>query len=94
MITVEDIEKLAALSRLKLSEEEKAGLTKDMGAILAYVDQLKKVSVSLSDEPALGAVRNALREDKVLHEPNAFTEALLSLAPKREGEYVKVKKVL
>ena len=41
MITKTDIEKLAKLSRLKLTEVEKDKYAKDMDNILAYIGQLE-----------------------------------------------------
>jgi aspartyl/glutamyl-tRNA(Asn/Gln) amidotransferase C subunit len=94
MITTQDIEKLAALSRLKIDDKEKEGLAKDIGAILSYVDQLKKVTASRSGERIVGVTKNVLREDVVSHIPGSYTEDLLNLAPKKDGQFVKVKKIL
>lgn len=94
MISIQDIEKLAALSRLKLETSEKEGLAKEMEAILAYVDQLKKVSIHGSNDPVSNSTENVLREDLVIHEPESYTEKMLSRAPQRQGRFVKVKKIL
>ena len=94
MITVTEIEKLAALSRIELAPEEKEEFRKSMDSILGYVDQVKKVSATLSSEKKAGTLRNVMREDTNPHESGIHTEILISAAPKREGNYVKVKKVL
>lgn len=94
MITVKDIEKLATLSRLTLTEEEKQGFQKEIGSILEYVGQLEKVSVSSDATPKIGDTYNVLREDVAKNTPGSYTEDLLSMAPAREGDYVKVKKIL
>ena len=46
MITTEDIEKLAKLSRLKLTDAEKSKYAKDMENILAYVKQIDEVTAA------------------------------------------------
>ncbi len=98
MISVEDIDKLAELARIRIADGEKEGLVKEIDSILAYVAQIKGASLRVSggkeerDEP--GAVRNILREDTQAHESGIYTERLLAEAPKREGDYVKVKKIL
>ncbi len=42
--TKDDIEKLANLSRLALTDEEKEGFAKDISGILAYVGQIQEVA--------------------------------------------------
>ena len=93
VMEIKDIEKLAALSRLKLTEEEKQKFAQEMDDILAYVKQIDEVT-GKSDEKKAGDVRNVLREDENPHESGIYTEALLNSAPKRQGKYVEVKKIL
>lgn len=94
MISAGEIEKLAALSRIALTREEAEGLRKDFDSILGYVEQVRKVSASLSSEKKAGSPRNVFREDGLPHESGAFTDALLAAAPDREGRYIRVKKIL
>ena len=93
MITKTDIEKLAKLSRLKLTEAEKEKYAKDMDNILAYIAQINSVA-SKDVKPEAGLVRNVMREDDKPHESGIFTDALLKLAPRSESGRVKVKKIL
>lgn len=93
MITRTEIEKLAALSRLKLSEEELSRMESDMGSILAYVDKLK-AAIGSEAGPVMSANKNVLREDKDPHEGGIYTKRLVEAAPKHQGEYVEVKKIL
>lgn len=94
MISLKEIEKLALLSRIELSAEEKEAFRKDMDAILGYVEQVQKVSATTDLGKKAGLVRNVLREDSNPHESGIHTETLVSSAPKRDGNYVKVKKIL
>lgn len=96
MITIDEIEKLASLARIKLSEEEKTVLQKDVGAILGFVSQIKDVGAESAERTAVsaGAPMNVMREDGEPHESGIYTERLLSAAPQREGQYVRVKKIL
>ena len=94
MISEQEIEKLAALSRIAVSAEEKESLRKSMDSILNYVEQVQKVSKGLDSGKKAGLHRNVMREDNNPHESGIFTEVLLSVAPKRDGQYVKVKKIL
>jgi aspartyl-tRNA(Asn)/glutamyl-tRNA(Gln) amidotransferase subunit C len=93
MISREDIEKLALLSRLKLSEAEKSKIDKEIGPILAYVSEIQSVA---SQEPmrTAGTLRNVMREDGQPHEPGAHTENIVSEFPQKEGNQLKVKTIL
>lgn len=92
MITTKEIEKLAELSRIKINDSEKAGLTKEIDSILQYVDQIKKATVNVDFKPTPGAVHNIYREDVAKPFPNR--EDLLDEAPNRVGEFIAVKKII
>lgn len=101
MIEIKDIEKLANLARINIAEEEKEKVRKDINSILEYVSQVSEaetlaasadVATSKTDHAAM--VQNVLREDVNPHESGMYTEKLLAEAPEREGNYVKVKKIL
>ena len=62
-MNIEDIEKLAELSKIELSEIEKDTLLKDLDGILAYVKQIE--SVDVPDVKEEYAHRNIWREDEV-----------------------------
>lgn len=94
MITVSELEHLAALSRIELTEADKKSLIKEFDAILGYVDQLKKVDVKMDAEGRVGAVRNVARPDEVVNTSKEDRERLLAEAPDREGDYIAVKKII
>lgn len=93
MISKKDIENLANLARIKLSDKEKEGLAKDIDSILAYVDQIKAAPIG-DFKPQAGEVRNVMREDDVVNTSAEDRQCILDEAPKREGDYVAVKKIL
>lgn len=93
MITKEEIEKLADLARISLSDSEKESLRKDIDGILEYVGEIKKAENSES-EPWEPAVQNVMREDLPTTKSGEYTEVLVNSAPKHQGDYVKVKKIL
>jgi aspartyl/glutamyl-tRNA(Asn/Gln) amidotransferase C subunit len=93
MITKEEIEKLANLSRIAVNDEEKESIRKDIDGILVYVGQIKNASDS-SHESWAPSVRNVMREDVVTRERAEYKDSLLKLAPKNENGYVKVKRIL
>lgn len=92
-ISREDIEHLAKLSRIGVSEEEIERFRGDLGEILGYVSEIKNASMG-ELEPVLGEHRNILRDDTNPHEGGLFQEDLLNALPNREGNYARVKKIL
>lgn len=92
----EAIQKLARLARLSLPEEELRGLAKDIEVVVAYVSTVEKAAPATvaPDMAEKLPVRNIMRDDAKPHESGIFTDRLLSVAPKREGDYIKVKKIL
>jgi len=94
MISISELENLAKLARIKLSEDDKKSLVKEFDSILGYVDQLKKAPVKLDAEGRVGAVKNVMRTDEVISQSDDTREALLDSAPKREGDFVAVKKMI
>jgi aspartyl-tRNA(Asn)/glutamyl-tRNA(Gln) amidotransferase subunit C len=94
MINPEELEKLAQLARIKLTDDDKSSLLKEFDSILNYVDQLKKVEVTMSAESRVGAVKNVMREDVVKDTSPEDRERLLKEAPKRVGDFIAVKKII
>lgn len=94
MLEIKDIEKLATLSRIKLTDEEKTSFLKEIDPILGYVAQLKEVSGKMSDIKKAGEHRNVTRLDEKETESRFHTEALIAEMPDSEGNYLKVKKIL
>lgn len=94
MISPEEINNLANLARLKLDEAQKAALGQDLENILGYVDQLKEAGeLKRGGEVESHLASNVMREDKDAHEPGQFPK-LVEVAPKHNGEYVRVKKII
>ncbi len=69
MITIKDVEHVAKLARLELTEDEKELYTKQLGDVLKYVDQMNEVDTS-NVKPMTQVIDfvNVMREDKVVYE--------------------------
>ena len=88
---IKDVENLAELAKIELSEEEKKQVLSDMEGILGYVKQIESVEVP-EIEPDYSH-RNIWREDNLL--PRDFSrEEIISQFPDSQDEFVKVKKIL
>ncbi len=88
---IQDIEKLAKLARIELTEQEKQKYLKDMGSILAYVDQIKGIVAQTGEERASGDLRNIMRADEI---STTDSTDLITEFPRQEKSYLKVKKIL
>ena len=70
-------------------------MPKEFDSILGYIAAINKISGGEKElSHSIVAQVNVMREDTDAEESGIHTEALLSLAPEREGQYVKVKKIL
>lgn len=89
-----DVEKLAELSRIDISSEEADRLLASLTSILGYVSELEKVKGLGESTSFVGEHYNVMRDDATPHESGLYTEDILNEMPLREGDYLKVKKIL
>ena len=87
------IEKLAHLSRLEFSEEEKEDIKNDLEKMIGFIDKLNELDTT-GVEPLLHVSENIniFREDKVNGEISR--EDVFRNAPLHNGDFFKVPKVI
>ena len=92
MITKKDVEHVAKLARLELTEEEKEKFTYQLGDVLAHVEKMNEVDTT-NVEPMNHPIDfvNVTREDVKIYD--STREELMSNAPDIEGEFFKVPKI-
>lgn len=91
IIKKEDVEYLAGLARLFLTEEEKGTLTEELDKIIGYVSLLSEVEAKVAvtgDIP----ITNVFREDEV--KSSTDVEEMLSGAPDRKDNFFKVPRII
>ena len=94
MISLKDIERLAALSRLGLEKSELKNFQKDLEGILGYMEELQKAGVTDAKPIShITGLENKTREDKS-REKLSSPDLLLGLAPRRKGRWVKVVRIV
>lgn len=96
MISKEQVEHIARLARIELTEEEKERFTKELSSILDYVNQLNKVDTSkIEGISQVTGLESIMREDGCQKTENRKEKAekLLKEAPQRKGDYIQVPKV-
>lgn len=93
-ITRDDVLKLAALSKIKLSDEEVEKFVIELDGIVAYVEQIDSADTEgLSPTDQVTGLTNVMRPDKeIAYE--AKPEALLKNAPSTQDGQIKVKRIL
>ncbi len=92
MITIKDVEHVAKLARLELTEEEKEKYTHQLGDVLAHVEKMNEVDTT-GVEPMNHPIDfvNVMREDVKIYDNTR--EELMSNAPDVEGDFFKVPKI-
>ncbi len=93
MISQDDVQKIARLSRLALREGEAEAFGTQLNSILTYVEQLNELDTS-AVEPTSHVIplQNIVRED-IVHE-SLPREAALQNAPDTTDRFYRVPKII
>jgi aspartyl-tRNA(Asn)/glutamyl-tRNA(Gln) amidotransferase subunit C len=92
-LTGKEVQRIATLARLRLTAEEEARLTEQLGNILQYMGKLNQLDTSgIEPFSHVADMINPMREDIVTNQPNA--EALLANAPAKENTFFQVPKII
>ncbi|MCX7918362.1 MAG: Asp-tRNA(Asn)/Glu-tRNA(Gln) amidotransferase subunit GatC [bacterium] len=92
-VSIQDVEHIAQLARLKLTESEKLEFQKDLNQILTYVEKINELDTSEVEPTShVIALRNVFRED-IMH-PSPERQEMLKNAPEEHDGFFKVPSVL
>ncbi len=93
-VSITDVQKLAILSSLQISDEEAVSLRVDLEQILGYIDQLDEVNVD-GIEPTyqVHPLQTVVREDVVI-DYGVSQDDLLKNAPEKSDHLIVVPKVI
>ncbi|MHC4757914.1 MAG: Asp-tRNA(Asn)/Glu-tRNA(Gln) amidotransferase subunit GatC [Planctomycetota bacterium] len=87
------VEKIAKLSRLKLTNSELDEFTGQLSAILDYVEKMNELDTATAEPLAhCLPINNVFRSDS--SKESLGTETTLSNAPQTDGDFFKVPKIL
>lgn len=100
-VSQQDVERVAELANLELTNDEKAGMVRDLNSVLGYFSQLNELDTT--DVPPMVQVVEPsqtgrpgatapLRRDEVV--PSLSREKVLAYAPDTDGVFFKVPKVI
>jgi aspartyl-tRNA(Asn)/glutamyl-tRNA(Gln) amidotransferase subunit C len=88
-----NVDQISLLARIRLKEEEKKRLSRDLENILGYVKQLDELDTrEVPPTSHVLQIENVFRADEL--RPQDVTEDALRHAPEREGNFFKVPKVI
>ena len=92
-ITIEQVEHVAQLAKLRLSEREKTEYTQQLGDVLTYIEKLEELDTSnVKPLSHVMDLTNAFREDTP--EDSLSSDEALSNAPETDGKFFIVPKVI
>ena len=88
-----DIEKVARLARLALTEGEKEIFGKQLDQILTHMEQLNRIDTA-GVEPTSHAIpiHNVFREDETRN--SSLQEEVLNIAPEEESQHFRVPRII
>lgn len=93
MIQRADVEHVAKLARLNLTEEEVENFTQQLGNILDYIHNLEKINTEMIEPTAHTlTIRNVFREDEL--KESLDLETVFNNAAEKEGTYFKTPKIM
>lgn len=98
MINREQVNHIAKLARIKLTEQELKKFQKELSSILNYFKTLSEVDVS-KIEPTFHASegfidkKTLMRPDKSESQPEKVVDDLIKLAPNKKARHIKVKAI-
>ena len=95
-ISLKEVEHIAKLARLGISEKEKGKYSKELSKILDYIDKLKEVDIkNIEPTSQVTGLSNVFRKDDSPQEIDAEKiKKIIGQAPEREGNFVKTKPIL
>ena len=93
-LTTHQVQHIAELAKLNLSNEEVAKFQKQLSSILEYVELLNEVDTENVEPTAqTTGLENVYREDKPSKDQCLTQEELLSNAPEKQDGHIKTKAV-
>ena len=95
MISKQQVEHMAKLARIELTEKEKKKFQKELSSILDYVEKLNNVNAKdIESIKQITGLKDVMREDEVQSPKPKVQSKLLKNAPSKKDDYIKVPKIL
>ena len=93
LLTKEEVQKIAQLCKIQLTEQEVEKFQKELSTVLEYASELQKVNTD-GVEPIsqVTGLENVLREDK--SRQSEYRDAIIANFPDKKDSFLKIKNIL
>ncbi|HYC21571.1 MAG TPA: Asp-tRNA(Asn)/Glu-tRNA(Gln) amidotransferase subunit GatC [Candidatus Bathyarchaeia archaeon] len=92
-VSLEDVDHIALLARVGLTDDERAAMRSDLEAILGYIAKLEQLDTDAVEPTAhVAELTTPLRDDRATN-PEA-PEAMVGNAPDRDRNFIRVPKII
>jgi len=89
------VDHIAKLARIKLTEKEEEKFANDLSSILDYIDKLNKVDTeNIKPIQQITELKNIVRNDISITNNQDIRNKILDEAPEKQNNYFKVPKIL
>jgi len=94
-ISTGQVEHIAKLARIELTEKEKGKFSNELSSILDYVDKLNKVDTkNIKPIQQITGLNSITRSDEIRNPNIEIRNRILNQAPDKKDNYFKVPKIL
>jgi aspartyl-tRNA(Asn)/glutamyl-tRNA(Gln) amidotransferase subunit C len=94
MLSKSEVQKIASLARIEITDEEAEKYSKELSEILNFVEKLNEADTEGIEPIAhITGAKNVLREDKVVPYSEETKENIINNFPEKKDRFDKVKAV-
>jgi aspartyl-tRNA(Asn)/glutamyl-tRNA(Gln) amidotransferase subunit C len=94
MLSKQEVQKIASLARIEITDEEAEKYSKELSDILGFVDKLNEVDTQGIEPIAhITGAKNVMREDKVVEYSEETKKNIINNFPEKKDRFDKVKAV-
>ena len=91
-LSIAEVEHIATLARLRLTEAEKEKYSEQLSGILGYMEKLSTVDTeNIVPTSQVTGLTNITREDEIIE--SGISEALVACAPVSQNGYIAIPKI-
>lgn len=94
MLSKQEVQKIAGLARIEITDEEAEKYSKELSGILEFVEKLNEADTENIESIAhITGAKNVIREDKIIEYSDKTRENIINNFPEKKDRFDKVKAV-
>jgi aspartyl-tRNA(Asn)/glutamyl-tRNA(Gln) amidotransferase subunit C len=94
MLSKEQVQKIAQLARIEISDDEAEKYSKELSDILGFVEKLNEANTEKIEPIAhITGAQNVMREDKVIEYSEEIKDNIIKNFPEKKDRFDKVRSV-